>query len=358
MADNITEKELSKSFDECKDQNTFFKLAIGTLLIFLKEFSLDLQEINADAFKKDIDRLNEKILSERKVTKITSDFDKSKKTILSYIDRLKRYVNDREKEFKGIIDLLIKAMANLDRDNQVFNKKIYTQTEKIEKITFLDDIRKIKNVLEIEIEQIRETVNEKQNLDRDHLSQLSQKVDDLNVALEKAKSESMTDGLTGAYNRMAFDDRIKSLVERNSIAGTPFSLLLMDIDNFKEINDQYGHPIGDRVLLALVQKCNDVTRNDDFVARFGGDEFAVILLGASIRNATKKAKQLCKIVSETCYAVNCDETSEELSFSISIGVGAFNKGDTVESVTARADKALYAAKHQGKSRVFTEKELR
>ena len=365
MANNIDKneisrdvKELSQLIEDHEKKIEFFKVAIGTLLVFIKEFSLDLSEINADGFKEDIDRLSEKIASEAKLRKVQSDFENRKKTIFRYSKRLKRYVDDREKELKGIIDLLIKAMVTLDSDNEVFNQKIYNQSEKIEKITLLDDIKKIKSALELEITSIREAVEEKQRRDKEHLKGLAKKVDILNVELEKTKNESLVDGLTGAYNRLGFDRKIKNLVERNTITKAPFCLLLLDIDSFKEINDQYGHPIGDRVLLAFVQKCNEEIRKDDFVARMGGDEFSVILPGASLRNATKKAKQLCKNISSTRYALTGSDDSQELSFSVSIGIGAYRDGDTVASLMDRTDKALYNAKHSGKARVSSEKEVK
>lgn len=349
--------ELSQRLSDNESLLAFFKEAIGSLLIFIKQFSLDLQEINADAFKKEIDVLSEKFNSEEKVERIASDFENRKKNILKYIQKLERYVGDREKEFKGIIDILIKAMATLDSDNQDFHQKIYQQSEEIEKITLLDDIKKIKSSLESEISKIRETIKEKQARDKQNFDRLSSKVDVLNVELKKAKNASLTDGLTGAYNRQGFDRLLTGLVERNKIAKTPFCLLFIDIDNFKEINDQYGHPIGDRVLLALVQKCNEETRKDDFVARLGGDEFAVIMAAASLRNAIKKGRQLCRNISGTRYSVTGGEDARELSFSISIGISEYRIEDTVDEVIARADKALYAAKHSGKARVSSEKEI-
>ena len=356
--DKPSEKEMAQIHEDRENRLRFFQVVIDTLLIFIKEFSLDLEEIGADAFKKDIEGLGETFLSEKKQKKIQSVFEKHKKTTYSYLERLKRYLSDREKEFKDIIDLLTRGMAEVDADNQIFNQKIYEQSEKLEQITLLNDIKRIKNALKQEIEQVRDTIREKQIQDRKHLDVLSKKVDILNVELEKARTESLTDGLTGVYNRLAFDRHIKGLEERNIITNTPFSLIIFDIDNFKEINDTYGHPIGDRVILALVQKCREITRKDDYIARVGGDEFAIVMTGASLRNSSKKGKQLAKAVAGTRYRVDTAEDSLELSFTISIGVSEYRKGDTVTTVTERADKALYAAKHSGKSRVVSEKELK
>ena len=352
------EKSPSARFQTYENRLRFFQTCIGNLLIFIKAFSLDLKEIDADQFKIEIDRLDDEIKSQNEIKKLQSVFEKYKKIILVYIRRLKKYLGARENEFRGIIELLTEAMATTDAENRGFNKKIYEQTEKIEQISLLDDIKKIKISLKQEIEQVRKAIKEKQLKDREHLEKLTRQVDSLSDALEKAKEESLMDRLTGIYNRPAFDRQMKKFEEKNVVTKFPFSLLLFEIDNFENINDTYGHPIGDRVILAMIQKCRELTRGGDYLARLGGDEFAIIMPGALLRNATKKAKQLSKEVSETRYAVDTADESLELSFTISVGVSAYMKGETLENVTERADKALYAAKQSGKARVVNEKELK
>ena len=246
------------------EKRQFFLLAVRALLVFIKDFSLDIKEIDSEEFKRKIDDLTEKLISEEKTKKLQSVFEKNKKNIITYIKEQKDYLKDREDEFKEIIDLLTKAMAVVDHDNQVYNEKIYQQSEKLEKITRLDDIKKIKNKLIIEIENIRKTVQEKELHDSEKLEKLSKKVNSLNVELEKAKEESVKDGLTGVYNRKAFDRYISKLVERNTVTKAPFSLLLLDIDDFKKINDRFGHQTGDRVLLATARKCKEFIRSDIF----------------------------------------------------------------------------------------------
>ncbi|MGD1972407.1 MAG: GGDEF domain-containing protein, partial [Desulfobacterales bacterium] len=85
-----------------------------------------------------------------------------------------------------------------------------------------------------------------------------------------------------------------ALVERNTWTPTDFAILMVDIDDFKSINDAHGHPTGDRVLLALAQKCQDLIRNEDLIARYGGEEFIIVLTKASLANAIKKAKRICR----------------------------------------------------------------
>jgi diguanylate cyclase (GGDEF)-like protein len=132
---------------------------------------------------------------------------------------------------------------------------------------------------------------------------------------------------------------------------------MVDIDDFKAINDAYGHPTGDRVLLALALKCQGLIRNDDFIARYGGEEFVIVLSNASLTNAIKKAQRICASVGDTRYALNDKKDVHILNITVSIGISVYQTGDSVESVIARADQALYLAKDAGKNRVVSQKEL-
>jgi diguanylate cyclase len=338
-------------------QNAFLLASFKALLEFIKDFSLDIEEIQSDAFKENVDSISNHFSKERKLRRLQSSFTKNKKMIAAFIERQKQYLEDREYELKDIIDLLTKAMVELDSDAQEYNQKILKQSEKIERITHLDDIKKIKQALAQEIEQIRETVKEKQTQDLAKLEKLSKQVTTLNVQLKTAREESLTDGLTGINNRKAFDQYLQQLVAQNTKSKRHFSVLLLDIDDFKKVNDSHGHQIGDRVILAVVNKCRQSIRNEDFMARYGGEEFVIILPGASHRDAVKKAEHICNTIGSTRYSLEDVKPGQTLSVTVSIGVSRFRKSDTITDVLKRADKALYRAKHSGKNCVVSEKDL-
>ena len=134
-------------------------------------------------------------------------------------------------------------------------------------------------------------------------------------------------------------------------------MLMLDIDNFKTINDTYGHSVGDRVLLAFAKKCKQFVRENDFLARYGGEEFAIVLPGSSLRNAAKRARQICKSIAAARYAIQDTGSGDVLKVTTSIGVSVKRKKDTAASLIDRADKALYMAKQSGKNRVVTEKKI-
>ncbi|MEJ2156842.1 MAG: GGDEF domain-containing protein [Desulfobacteraceae bacterium] len=338
-----------------QERSDVFLRSIDALLHFLKSFAIDDKEIHADRFKSSIDDLNTHFNADERPKRIELKFEQEKAKILSFIEHQHAYIADREKELRDIIELLTKAMASLDVENREFYDRVHDQSEKMEKITRLDDIKKIKSALAHEISQMREIVDIKKDQDRRKVRLLAGQVDTLRRELEKTRAKSMTDGLTGIYNREALDEALMDLIERSRVMNTSFSLLLLDLDDFKKINDTHGHLIGDRVLMAFSQKCRDVIRGDDVLARYGGEEFIILLPGASFSNALKKGRQICDAVASARYATSAEQDEDYLSVTVSIGVTAFNQKDTTESIIGRADKALYKAKRGGKNRVVGRK---
>ncbi|MBI5897039.1 MAG: diguanylate cyclase [Desulfobacterales bacterium] len=347
---SLTEK-VSANQEKCD----VYLRSITVMLHFLKAFALDVQEIQSDRFKQEIEELNERFQAAEKPKRQELHFEQRKEHILNFIDRQHAYIKDREKELRDIIDLLSRAMSNLNVENREFYQRINHQGEKIIKISALDDIKKIKNALKVEVDQMRDIVALKEDQEHRQIRLLAGQVNTLQTELEKAREKAVTDALTGVYNRQALDDFIAERVDRGHMSDAEFSLLMIDIDNFKQINDKFGHPIGDRVLVALAQKCRTSIRGGDFLARYGGEEFTILLEGAGFRNALKKAQQLCQTIAALRYATNDNATDEYLSMTISIGVSQFKKGDTVTDLIGRADKALYDAKHKGKNCVVGRK---
>ncbi|MCK4984174.1 MAG: diguanylate cyclase, partial [Desulfobacterales bacterium] len=237
QAEAADPKELPQALGKYRKKHEFFLVSINALLQFIKDFSLDIKEIKSEVFKKDINELKAKFKRDEKLKKTQSSFHKHKKRIRKFIDRQKQYLAEREKELKDIIDLLTKAMVTLDTDNQLYHQKIFEQSEKIEQITRLDDMKKIKQALKQELENLQQTVRDKQNRDCKKLKSLSKKVNTLNHELKRAKVDSLMDGLTGIYNRKAFDRYLQELMSRDAFTHVSFALLMMDIDNFKDIND-------------------------------------------------------------------------------------------------------------------------
>jgi diguanylate cyclase len=348
---------LAREIEDVRERLVVLTESIKAMFVFIREYTLDIADIDAETFKTRLERLEAKFHDAEKAKTIAAHFNGQKAAILKHIQRQRAYLDERETEFREIIDLMTAALAGMDSENQDFYGNIRSQGERFEEITRLDDIKRIKSELLREVEKMRAMVRDKESTDQKSLDALSSQVDTLKKELDEARQSANTDGLTGVKNRKALDNHLKSLVDRNSVTRSPFSLLMMDIDDFKKLNDTYGHTVGDRMLVAFTEKCRSSVRSDDFLARYGGEEFTLILPGASLRNAAKKGKQLCRSIAASRYAADDSPNPDAISITVSIGVSAYRKGDTVESVVDRADRCLYKAKADGKNRVVAENAL-
>ncbi|MBH0026624.1 GGDEF domain-containing protein [Pseudoalteromonas sp. SWN29] len=152
-----------------------------------------------------------------------------------------------------------------------------------------------------------------------------------------------TDKLTGLYNRQKFDSELSQLIAKNEVSKASNCLLICDIDYFKNINDTYGHLVGDSVLSEFANILKNKMPKSSLIARWGGEEFTVILSGTSITDAMAQANELKEYVG-THPIVN-------ISLTISIGLAPIQTGDTVLKILERADKALYEAKNNGRNLV-------
>ena len=160
---------------------------------------------------------------------------------------------------------------------------------------------------------------------------------------------SITDSLTGLYNRRYFDELIFREEARAKRYPQKFSLLMIDIDNFKKVNDTYGHPSGDSILKRIGEILRSRPRNTDFVARYGGEEFSIIAPHTSKKNASVFAARIMDIIAKEEFILN-DSTKARIT--VSIGVASFDDdAQTKEELIKKADNALYQAKKMGKNRV-------
>lgn len=160
----------------------------------------------------------------------------------------------------------------------------------------------------------------------------------------RLKRAATTDPLTGLANRAALNHHLTQAESRFHRLGTPFALILADLDHFKQVNDDFGHQTGDRVLQGFAAIAVDAVRADDLVGRWGGEEFLIVCDGADIGPAVIVAERLAQRMRDHDFATGRPHT-------ISVGVATFGPGDTVDSLLARTDEALYQAKNQGRDRI-------
>jgi diguanylate cyclase (GGDEF)-like protein len=163
---------------------------------------------------------------------------------------------------------------------------------------------------------------------------------------------AMVDGLTGLFMRRYFDARIEEEIERSKRYGTPFSVVMMDVDDFKKLNDEHGHLIGDRVLRTIANTVKAQLRGVDTAARYGGEEIAVILPRSDMVAAYNVGERIRAAIAESRITTD-SEPPQVLAVTASFGIASFpeSKATDGEDLIRRADRALYRAKRTGKNRV-------
>ncbi|OCA92137.1 sensor domain-containing diguanylate cyclase [Pseudobacillus wudalianchiensis] len=231
----------------------------------------------------------------------------------------------------------------------LLNGKSYegNEAEKIEcvfvkmtrRIDYEKEIRNAKREIE-EAYRIKDEALEKlEALHRD----VERKQEELMRLNAKLESLAVTDTLTGLKNRRYFIEKLDSHIDHFFLSKTPFSLLIMDIDHFKKVNDTYGHLTGDQVLREFARILEANSKESDTVARYGGEEFIILLPEMNEMQSKQAAERLRKIVEEAPWS-SCPVT-------ISVGAATFTEHDTNISILAKADEALYTSKSNGRNRV-------
>jgi diguanylate cyclase len=166
--------------------------------------------------------------------------------------------------------------------------------------------------------------------------------------IEAHMSLSMTDPLTGLLNRRGFDEQLEARIAARRRDGEAFSVLVLDVDYFKQINDNYGHLVGDRMLVAVAQALRESLRQADSVARYGGDEFAILLPNSTLEEGVVVAHKLTSKVASTAV----EERGFIFSATASSGLAMCAGAEDGKSLLERADAAMYAAKEAGRNRVY------
>jgi len=223
------------------------------------------------------------------------------------------------------------------------------------------DVEQMKGAIQVSLEKIREHLAEqgeqeeqRQKILEGQLKSMTRRVQDmegesqhLRDKLAEKHIQATTDPLTGAPNRLAYEKRIAEEYARWQRYHNPLSMLICDVDHFKQVNDTYGHKAGDRALMAIVKTVQQYLRESDFLARIGGEEFVILLPETSLADAQIAADKLRRSIEVSEFAYQ----GQPVPITISAGLADFRQGDTVDAVCQRADKALYRAKNQGRNRI-------
>lgn len=258
----------------------------------------------------------------------------------------KTFVTQRLHDYRGVVEDLVGGLRRIAKRDENMESSVKSGLNTIEKAVSSGLLPEIRTALNQTINQVTETFAEQKKEHEQQLLELNERMSGLRKDLVAAQEEMQRDALTDAYNRGAFDDAIKQSLNLHFILGQPVTLVMIDLDNFKQINDTYGHAAGDDVLRAIGEGlARSFIRKNDVVARYGGDEFAVIL------NDTSAELSVMLVERFLTYARDIEVAGipDNVKVGCSVGFTEIHSSDTVKSLIHRADRALYQAKDAGRN---------
>ena len=253
-------------------------------------------------------------------------------------------------DLRQVIWVFIRNISQAFTQDEEIDSRLRTQMGRLETLVETNATAELKREVLDAVGTFKQILKERSDRQRNQMEFLGAQVRALGDDLESARRESETDPLTRIPNRKAFDDYLARSVEMHQAFGHTMSMLIVDVDHFKTVNDSSGHMTGDCVLRDVAKSLVKVfLRKNDFVARLGGDEFAVILRETSEADARTLAERVLTRV----RALRVAGTSPEgLVVTVSIGVAEIAAGDDDKTWLERADRGLYLAKQAGRDRVL------
>jgi diguanylate cyclase len=258
-------------------------------------------------------------------------------------------VGNVNSKLNGEID---QVMALVDTALRAGNRHDVSLNDVTAKLARANDRDAIRGVIESLVQTASDMRRDNRALDA-RLKSSKHEITLLQQNLEAVRNESLTDPLTTLANRKYFDESLARHLLEATASNEPVTLMFTDIDRFKNFNDTYGHLTGDQVLRLVALAVKQNVKGQDIAARFGGEEFAVILPRTALRAALTVADQIRRAVMGKELMKR--STGEHLGrVTISIGVATYRRGDTIQSLIERADGCLYAAKRNGRNRVICE----
>lgn len=356
-AEEVTELELlsDKYIESCRTMKRI-------MAAILEDFYPLSDEMQQDA---------DMIKVECKGNPLEIDTKKPSKELLEFIDKIKIQISGDFNEINSTFSNLLGQVKELEKSLAIdfggetsikeiesFENNINLQVGNItESFESYHTIKEIKNVVFEKLvnikglvslkkkEEVKKTKTAQENMKKlnQRINAVEKKAQKMSVKAKEYQKAALKDSLTGLFSRGAFDAKIKESLENYTTSKKEFSLIVFDVNKFKKINDTLGHIAGDKVLIKISECLEESFRKDDFIARYGGDEFVVIIENISKEMAMERIELFNKNLKKRRFV---SKKHGEINLSVSAGTTTVIDKDTVETIIDRADKAMYDTKQK------------
>ncbi|BBN83312.1 diguanylate cyclase [Pseudoalteromonas sp. A25] len=332
-------------------------LNLANELTFDEDVSQEVKAIkNAITLNDSIDSLLNSALNIIKV--IVKSISRERQSAQGFLVSL----NQTLEELNSSIVATTKHSQSVNKQISSLNKQIESKIERLNSHTQkATTISELKSLVDGELKLLSQDLIERERIEsedkkalyesfekiNDRISVLETKVNTYKKRLSEQRFKSLLDGLTKLPNRAAFDDRFNQEFHLFGINKSDVTLVVIDVDHFKSINDKYGHSAGDKTLQVIARALKKAIRKTDFIARYGGEEFVVLMPGMHLQHAKPPLEKLRNVIKSIPFKFK--ET--QVQITISLGATQFKDGDTPLSAFDRADSALYEAKNSGRDRL-------
>ncbi len=291
------------------------------------------------------------IISQPLNLRVIYDAEQSFKEVLYKQGVLRQSLQEAKETLKTMVASFIDRLGEMTTSTDDYHKKIEKYADDIGKANDITQINRLladlmtdTKGIQLDIQRSRDELVET----RRRVEEAEAKVRELEAELDEVSAMVKQDHLTGALNRRGMTDAFEQEKARAERTQAPLSVAIMDVDHFKRLNDTYGHDAGDNALIHLVNVVKDVIRPTDVLARFGGEEFVLLLPSTEVEDGVHVMVRVQRELTKRFFL----HDNQRILITFSCGVARWREGEAADDVIARADKALYLAKESGRNRVL------
>lgn len=287
---------------------------------------------------------------------VLQEAEKRLKEVIFKQGLIKHSLREATTTLKDTMKTFINRMGEAVESTGDYQDKITTYADKI---SHTEDVHELNKILESVLKDTRtmqaatQRTHEAMVIDRKAVEQAEKRIQELEAELVEMSALVSEDPMTHSLNRRGMEQEYARETSRAMRTGHPMCVAMIDIDNFKKLNDTHGHHAGDEALIHLVQVSREELRATDIIGRMGGEEFMIMLPNTTQEDAIQVVERLQRALTKKFFLNNNDR----ILITFSAGVAVYEAGESQESIMDRADKALYEAKHTGKNRVCTAEPL-